>query len=264
MMCRGRWHKVADASRFINIADLRRAAERRLPRSVFDYIDGGADGEVTLRENTRAFDDVTFRPRCAVEVPASDLRTTVLGTPLAVPFIFAPVGSSRMFWPRGEAVAASVAGDAGTIYCLSTLSGTRLEEVKAATKGPAWFQLYLCGGRDIATRGTFFSDISQMKPEGWQPGTVDAIATGSADGRRLVIKAVNYRDGANTLLVHLQGRVPAAAQATLYTITAALHETASLEQPDRIKPVARPIEYRPDLTVDLEPYTVAVLEIVAR
>jgi alpha-N-arabinofuranosidase len=103
-----------------------------------------------------------------------------------------------------------------------------------------------------------------MKPEGWQPGTVDAIATGSADGRRLVIKAVNYRDGANTLLVHLQGRVPAAAQATLYTITAALHETASLEQPDRIKPVARPIEYRPDLTVDLEPYTVAVLEIVAR
>jgi alpha-L-fucosidase 2 len=118
--------------------------------------------------------------------------------------------------------------------------------------------------RDIATRGTFFSDISQMKPEGWQPGTVDAIATGSADGRRLVIKAVNYRDSANTLLVHLQGRVPAAAQATLYTITAALHETASLEQPDRIKPVARPIEYRPDLTVDLEPYTVAVLEIVAR
>jgi alpha-N-arabinofuranosidase len=119
--------------------------------------------------------------------------------------------------------------------------------------------------RDIDARGTFFSDISQMKPEGWQPGTADAIATASADGRRLVIKAVNYQDSANTLLVHLQGsRVPAEAKATLYTITAGLHDTASLEQPDRIKPVARPVEYRPDLNIDLEPYTVAVLEIVAR
>ena len=66
---------------------------------------------------------------------------------------------------------------------------------------------------DIGNRASFFADISQMKPEGWQPGTVDAIATASADGRRIVIKAVNYSAGANTLLVHLQGsRVPAAAR----------------------------------------------------
>ena len=99
----------------VNIQDLRLAARRRLPRSVFDYIDGGADGEVTLRENVRAFDDVSFRPRSAVKIPAPDLRTTVLGTPIAVPFVFAPVGSSRMFWPRGEEVAAAVAGATGTI-----------------------------------------------------------------------------------------------------------------------------------------------------
>jgi alpha-N-arabinofuranosidase len=118
---------------------------------------------------------------------------------------------------------------------------------------------------DIADRRSFFSDISQMKPEGWQAGTVDAIATASADGRRIVVKAVNYSGSANTLLVHLQGsRVPTAARVTVYTITAGLHDAASLEQPDRIKPVERTVDYRPDLTIDLEPYTVAVVEIVAR
>jgi isopentenyl diphosphate isomerase/L-lactate dehydrogenase-like FMN-dependent dehydrogenase len=136
---------------YVNIEDLRQAARRRLPRSVFDYIDGGADGEVTLRENVRAFEDVAFRPRYAVETPPPDLRTTVLGTPLALPVILAPVGSSRMFWPRGEEVAAGVAGKVGTIYSLSTLSGCRLEDVKKSTPGPAWYQLYLCGGRDVAS-----------------------------------------------------------------------------------------------------------------
>jgi isopentenyl diphosphate isomerase/L-lactate dehydrogenase-like FMN-dependent dehydrogenase len=140
-----------NTTRFVNVEDLRRAARRRLPRSVFDYIDGGADGEVTLRENTRAFEDIGLRPLCAVETPPPDLRTTVLGTPLSMPVILAPVGSSRMFWPRGEEVAASVAGAAGTIYSLSTLSGCRLEDVKKSTAGPAWYQLYLCGGRDVAS-----------------------------------------------------------------------------------------------------------------
>lgn len=139
------------ASRCVNIADLRSVAKRRLPRVVFDYIDGGADGEVTLRENCRVFDDVEFRPRNAVECLTSDLHTTVLGANLALPFMLAPVGSSRMFYPRGESVAAREAGNAGTGYILSTLSGSRLEDVKAATSGPAWYQLYLIGGRDVAT-----------------------------------------------------------------------------------------------------------------
>jgi len=119
--------------------------------------------------------------------------------------------------------------------------------------------------RDMTDRATFFTDISQMKPEAWQPGTVDAIATASADGRRIVVKAVNYGGSGNTLLVHLQGsRVPSGATVKVYTITAGLHDVASLEQPDRIKPAERTVEYRPDLTIDFAPYTVAVVEITAR
>src|SRR4249920_275793 len=121
-----------DSPRVLNIADLRRLAERRLPRVVFDYIDGGADGEVTLRENCRAFDDVTLRPRFAVANASCDLSTTVLGTPIDLPFFLAPIGSCRMFYPRAEVLAARAAGRARTIYTLSTLSGCTLEEVKAA------------------------------------------------------------------------------------------------------------------------------------
>jgi L-lactate dehydrogenase (cytochrome) len=136
--------------RVVNIADLRKAAKKRLPRVVFDYIDGGADDEWTLRENARVFDDVLLRPRSAVATASVDLRTTVLGTSLELPVLLAPVGSSRLFYPRGEEVAARVAGDAGTIYTLSTLSGCAVRDVKAATRGPVWYQLYLIGGRDVA------------------------------------------------------------------------------------------------------------------
>src|SRR5438874_2889967 len=142
-----------NASHFVNVADLRLAAKRRLPRAVFDYIDGGADAEWTLRENSRAFDDVTFRPRSAVATKSCELRTTVLGEDIELPVLLAPVGSSRLFCPRGEEVAARAAGDAGTIYALSTLSGCAVRDVKAATRGPVWYQLYLIGGRDVALGG---------------------------------------------------------------------------------------------------------------
>jgi L-lactate dehydrogenase (cytochrome) len=135
----------------LNIADLRRLAKKRLPRVVFDYIDGGAEAEVTLRENSRAYEDITFRPKGAVVNATSDLRTSVMGAQLALPFILAPIGSSRMFYPHGEELAAKVAGEAGTAYVLSTLSGTPMEKVKAAAKGPIWYQVYLCGGRKVAT-----------------------------------------------------------------------------------------------------------------
>ncbi|MEO8036312.1 MAG: alpha-hydroxy acid oxidase [Acidobacteriota bacterium] len=137
----------------VNVADLRAVARRRLPRVVFDYIDGGAEAEWTMRENSRVFDDVLFRPRSAVATPSVDLRTTVLGTTIDLPVLLAPVGSSRMFYPRGEEVAARAAGEAGTIYTLSTLSGCAVRDVKAATRGPLWYQLYLVGGRDVALGG---------------------------------------------------------------------------------------------------------------
>jgi len=135
----------------LNIADLRRLAKKRLPRVVFDYVDGGADAEITLRENSRVYEDITFRPQGAVVTADSDLRTSVMGAQLALPFILAPIGSSRLFYPRAEEIAAKVAGQSGTAYVLSTLSGTAMEKVRAASKGPLWYQVYLCGGRSIAT-----------------------------------------------------------------------------------------------------------------
>jgi isopentenyl diphosphate isomerase/L-lactate dehydrogenase-like FMN-dependent dehydrogenase len=141
-------HERVQPPRVINIEDLRRLAKRRLPRVVFDYIDGGAEAELTLRANCHAFEAVTFRPRCAVATSTCDLRATVLGTSLSIPLILAPVGSSRLFYPCGEEVAAGAAGAAGIAYTLSTLSGCALEDVAAASKGPLWYQLYLIGGRD--------------------------------------------------------------------------------------------------------------------
>ena len=134
----------------VNVGDLRRAAERRLPRVVFDYVDGGAEGEVTLRENCRVFDEVVFRPRNAVAVSGCDLRTKVLGSELSMPVLLAPVGFSRMLYPRGEITAARAAGRAGVGFTLTTISGSPLEEVAAATSGPRWYQLYLVGGRECA------------------------------------------------------------------------------------------------------------------
>jgi isopentenyl diphosphate isomerase/L-lactate dehydrogenase-like FMN-dependent dehydrogenase len=138
------------SSRVVNIYDLRRIAERRLPRPVFDYLDGGAESERTLRENTRAFEDYVFRPRTAVAVPSCDLRVRVLGHELSFPAMLAPVGYSRLMHPEGEVAAARAAGAAGTGYILSTISAHKLEDVKTASKGPVWYQLYLIGGRPAA------------------------------------------------------------------------------------------------------------------
>jgi len=145
--------RSVEPPRVLNIEDLRRKAKRRLPRVVFDYVDGGAEDESTLRANCRAFEAVTLRPRCAVATPVCDMTTTVLGTSLTMPLILAPVGSCRLMFPRGEEAAARAAGEAGIIYTLSTLSGCRLEDVAAASGGPVWHQLYLVGGRDCALGG---------------------------------------------------------------------------------------------------------------
>jgi isopentenyl diphosphate isomerase/L-lactate dehydrogenase-like FMN-dependent dehydrogenase len=142
--------RAVASPRVINITDLRPLARRRLPRAVFDYLDGGSEAEVTLRENCRAFEDVTFRARHAVAIPQCDLRTSVLGFEVSFPALLAPVGYSRLMHPGGEVAAARAAGKAGTAYILSTISGHRLEDVKAASAGPVCFQLYIMGGREAA------------------------------------------------------------------------------------------------------------------
>jgi isopentenyl diphosphate isomerase/L-lactate dehydrogenase-like FMN-dependent dehydrogenase len=137
-------------SEVVNIADLRRLAQERAPKAIFDYLDGGAEDEITLRENSRAFRDILFRPKQAVAFEKCDLSVKVLGTDISFPAMLAPVGYSRMMHPGGEVAAARAAGEAGTGYILSTISGHKLENVKAATAGFAWHQLYLVGGRDAA------------------------------------------------------------------------------------------------------------------
>jgi len=142
--------RAVASPRVVCIEDFRPIARARVPQSVFDYLDGGAEGEVTLRENCRIFNDVTFRPRHAVAVAKCDLRTRVLGFDLALPFLLAPVGYSRLMHPGGEVAAARAAGRAGTGYILSTISGHKLEDVKAGSTGPVFYQLYLMGGRGAA------------------------------------------------------------------------------------------------------------------
>jgi isopentenyl diphosphate isomerase/L-lactate dehydrogenase-like FMN-dependent dehydrogenase len=175
--------------RAVNIGDLRWLAKRRLPRIVFDYIDGGADDEKTMHANRTVFDSVIFRPRNAVAKEACNLRTTVLGTTFELPFMLAPVGSSRLFYPRGECVAAEQAGAAGTGYILSTLSGCRLEDVRAATSGPAWYQLYLVGGREVATAA-----IRRARDAGFSAlvVTIDTAVAG--------LRVRDLRNGAKELL----------------------------------------------------------------
>ena len=142
--------RAVASPRVVCIDDFRAIASRRVPKAVFDYLDGGAEGEVTLRENCRVYDDVTFRPRHAVAVPDCSLRVRVLGCDLSLPFLLAPVGYSRLMHPGGEVAAARAAGKAGTAYILSTISGHKLEDVKAASSGPVFYQLYLMGGRAAA------------------------------------------------------------------------------------------------------------------
>jgi L-lactate dehydrogenase (cytochrome) len=139
-----------NSSSVVNIADLRRMAERRVPRAVFDYLDGGADAEVTLAENCHAFRDTNFRPRSGVAVYGCKTTVNVLGHELSFPAILAPVSYIRLMHSDGEVGVARAAGKAGTIYTLPTISGHKLEDVKAASTGPLWYQVYLIGGREAA------------------------------------------------------------------------------------------------------------------
>ncbi|MDE3113189.1 MAG: alpha-hydroxy-acid oxidizing protein [Chloroflexota bacterium] len=173
----------------LNIADLRRLAKARVPRIVFDYIDGGAEDEVTLGANTRAYEEIAFRPRGATALPEPDLSTTVLGTRLALPFILAPLGSTRLFHARGEVLAARAAGRAGTAYTLSTLAGSTIEDVRADSRGPWWYQLYLVGGRDVARRA-----IARARAAGYSAllVTIDTAVAG--------MRERDLRDGVKELL----------------------------------------------------------------
>ena len=133
----------------VTIEDLRHRARRRLPRAVFDFIDGGAEDETTLRANRSAFERVTFRPRVLVDVSRRDYSTRVLGSPLTAPIILAPTGLAGLVAPSGEILAARVAARRGLGFTLSTHSMTSIEEVAEVVPGQKWFQLYVVRDREV-------------------------------------------------------------------------------------------------------------------
>jgi L-lactate dehydrogenase (cytochrome) len=147
---RARFTDAGRVARCTNVADLRRVARRRVPRAVFDYVDGGAWDELTARRNQSDFGALTICPRALVDVSDVDTSTTVLGQPVDVPIIGAPTGLTGLTHHRGEVAVARALHAAGSIYTLSTSASYSIEELAAASPGPTWFQLYVWRDRGLA------------------------------------------------------------------------------------------------------------------
>lgn len=132
-----------------NVADLRARARRKLPAPMFHYIDGGSDDEWSMRHNTDAFDDYRLLPRYLTDVSSVDLSTRVLGCDLKMPLLLSPTGMSRLFHHHKELGAARAAARHGTLYSLSTMATTSIEDVAAATSAPKMFQIYIFKDREL-------------------------------------------------------------------------------------------------------------------
>ncbi len=133
----------------LNISDLRRAAKRRAHKMVFDYMDGGAEDEVTLGHNSQAFGNYELLFKVLAGIKNVDLSTTILSTKSDMPFILSPSAGNRLFHKDGERAVAKAAEAFGAIYCLSTLSSISMEEIGALIKSPKWFQLYVWKDRAL-------------------------------------------------------------------------------------------------------------------
>ena len=127
----------------LSIDDLRRLARRRLPRFVFDFIDGGAEDEITLRRNRHDFERIELLPRVLVDVSEPRLQTVLLGSAAAAPFVISPMGSCMLAWPGADLGIARAAAGLGLPYTLSTMATTALEQVAREVAGRLWFQLYV-------------------------------------------------------------------------------------------------------------------------
>lgn len=171
-----------------NIADLRRMARERLPRMVFDYIDGGADDEVTLARNVSRFRDIELVWEALKDVDKIDTSTTIMGAPSASPFFISPTATSRLFHPRaGELAVARAAHAAGVPYTCSTLASASVEEIAAVNPGPKWFQVYVWRDRELVKEV-----LARAKAAGFSAIilTVDVPVVGNRE-----------RDGANDFTV---------------------------------------------------------------
>jgi L-lactate dehydrogenase (cytochrome) len=131
----------------LNTDDLRKLAKRRIPRAIFDYADGGAYDELTIRRNSADLEAMTFRQRVMVDVSKISLATSFLGMPVSMPLAIGPTGLAGLFHADGEILGARAAAACGIPFCLSTMSICSIEDVRAATKQPFWFQQYLMKDR---------------------------------------------------------------------------------------------------------------------
>jgi L-lactate dehydrogenase (cytochrome) len=136
--------------RIINIEDLRRLAKKRLPKAVFEFVDGAAHDERTLAANRRDFEQIWFAPRVLVDVGNRRQAVRVLGQPYSSPFVMGPTGLAGMLWPDGDIATARATAKAGVGYCLSTNSNCSIEQVAARGRRDFWFQLYLQRDRELA------------------------------------------------------------------------------------------------------------------
>ena len=168
-----------------SVKDYRRLAERRLPRFLFDYLDGGAYAEVTLARNVADFERLALHQRILRDVSTRSTATRLFGAELTMPLALSPVGLSGMMARRGEAAARRIAGTFGIPLCLSTLSVCSLEEVGAAGTGPFWFQLYM-----IRDRGACADLIARAKAAG------ASVLVLTVD---LPVVGTRYRDVRNTM-----------------------------------------------------------------
>jgi L-lactate dehydrogenase (cytochrome) len=131
----------------LSVDDLRELAKKRIPRAIFDYAAGGSYEERTLSRNTADLDALTFRQRVMVDVSNVSLATTMAGAPVSMPLAIGPTGLAGLFHADGEILAAKAAAACGIPYCLSTMSICSIEDVRAATRQPFWFQQYLMKDR---------------------------------------------------------------------------------------------------------------------
>lgn len=169
----------------VTAADFREHARSRLPRFLFDYLDGGASDECTLRANQAAWSDVSLRQRVLVDVDRVDTRTTLGGQSCAMPVVLAPVGLAGMMAQRGEVQAVRAANAAGIPFTLSTVGICPLVEVAVAASAPFWFQLYMVRDRDC---------IRDLLRQAWQVGCRTLVFTVD-----LPIPGMRHRDTRNGL-----------------------------------------------------------------
>jgi L-lactate dehydrogenase (cytochrome) len=131
----------------LSIDDFRRLAQRRIPKAIFDYADGGSYDERTIRRNAADLDAMSFRQRVMVDVSKISLATTLLGSPVSMPLAIGPTGLAGLFHADGEILGARAAAACGIPFCLSTMSICSIEDVREATQSPFWFQQYLMRDR---------------------------------------------------------------------------------------------------------------------